>query len=366
MTKLYNFYEYSKIKYLHNYNGIRNIGNTCYMNTILQCLRNNLDLSNYFLTKKFKENLLEKQHSFFTIAFYHLLKDIWKTEENKKNVVVNPVEFYKQFQKTSQKLNRDVFIGFNQNDAEEFLMFVFDTIHESLQYKNFSLSIYGPVENQSDKIQKMFFEYLNKHLQIEGMSIIKSLYLGFQMSTITNSYNNYSSTNFEPFLYINLEIPNNSKTLHECLENYCKKDVLENYKDSESGHEYPNNTIYHKQVKFISLPNYLIIVLKRFKHLAYNHGSTLVKNNDLIKFPFVLNMNSYTVGYINNDNYIYDLQSVAYHTGGLHGGHYYATAKFKNKWRIFNDQTTGHIKVENEEQIINPDAYILFYKLIKQ
>ena len=58
MTKLFNFYEYSKLQYLHNYNGIQNIGNTCYMNSILQCLRNNLDLSNYFLSKQFKENVL--------------------------------------------------------------------------------------------------------------------------------------------------------------------------------------------------------------------------------------------------------------------------------------------------------------------
>ena len=355
MAKLFNFYDYESFDFLHNYNGIQNIGNTCYMNTILQCLRNNLDLSNYFLTKSFKDELLQKPHSLFTVAFYHLLTNIWKIEDRKKkNLVVNPIEFFKQFQKTSQKLNRNVFLGFRQNDAEEFLLFVLDTIHESLQYKDITLNITGNCENTIDTVQKKFYEYIKSYLEMDGISIIKSLFLGFQISTITNSYNDYNSHNFEPMLYINLEIPDNSDSIYDCLNHYCKSDVLNEYKDTDN--DFPDDTVYQKHSRFILLPKYLIIVFKRFKQ----HNNYLVKNTNLIQFPFKLDMNKYTYGYINHNEYIYDLQSIAYHTGNLNGGHYFAVSKFKNKWRMFNDQTTGYIN--DEKQLINPNAYILFYK----
>ena len=77
-----------------------------------------------------------------------------------------------------------------------------------------------------------------------------------------------------------------------------------------------------KKINFWSLPKILIIVLKRFD----NNGR---KNNNLIKFPFELDLCKYCVGYKKN-SYKYNLISVANHVGSLNSGHYFSHVKNTN------------------------------------
>ena len=360
MSKLYNFYKDDKLnyKFQKNYNGLQNLGNTCYMNSVIQCLRNNLDLANYFLSKEFKNTILQKKQSLLTIAWYNLNVKLWNQNSSKKNDTVKPIDFFNVFQKVSNSLDRTVFLGFNQNDAEEFMLFLLDSIHESLSYKDLEFKLNGTCKNKFDQVQKEFYNYLQKYLSFEGISIIKGLFCGFQLSQITNSVSDKVSNCFEPFLYLNLEIPNQSKSIYDCLDHYCQYTVLENYKDEEK--KLPESTVFKKHVKFISLPEHFIIVLKRFKNVQHQ----LIKNNSLIDFPFILDMSKYTFGYIheNNSNYNYDLKSIVYHTGNINSGHYYSVVKQKDVWTVFNDSTTGNINSKNISDIVSNNAYILFYK----
>ncbi len=358
MSKLYKFYNskdnYKKKKFNNYKNGLKNVGNTCYLNSILQCLRINLDFSDYFLKKQFLEELLKIPESFLTIGWYKLLNDLWNDSDNN---IVNPHNFFTYYQKTCTKLNKHDFIGYNQNDSEEFLLFFLNCIHDSLSYKDLTINVIGDtINNAEDQLQKDFYEYLKKHLEIEGISIIKGLFTGFQVSTISNSYNEEKSYNFEPFLYINLEIPKNSKTLYDCFNHYTQTDQLTEYKKKKM----PENTDFYKKIQFIYLPEYFIIVLKRFEKKITKKGMELHKKNKLITFPFTLDMNPYTYGYINHINNLYDLQAITYHTGNICGGHYYSVGKCKDKWILYNDDQTGII--DEESKIINDNAYILFYK----
>ena len=79
MSQLFQFYK-DKNDLLQNRNGIRNIGNTCYINSILQVLRYNVDLYNYFLKLKFKPLLIKNIYSFLTVSWYNFLKNIWEKE----------------------------------------------------------------------------------------------------------------------------------------------------------------------------------------------------------------------------------------------------------------------------------------------
>ena len=158
----------------------------------------------------------------------------------------------------------------------------------------------------------------------QGISIIKGLYTGFLITKIENSYNNKSSDCFEPIYNINLELPENSKTIYDCLDHYCCIEELKDYKDKDL----PLDTKFTKTVRFISLPEYLIIVLKRFQ----NDGRFLSKNNKQLEYPLVLNLNKYTYGYINNKNYEYNLNGIVFHQGGLNGGHYFSVVKSNDDW----------------------------------
>ena len=60
------------------------------------------------------------------------------------------------------------------------------------------------------------------------------------------------------------------------------------------------------------------------------------------------------------DNSLYDLYAVSQHIGNYGGGHYTAACKNYDKWYLFNDDDVNEINDENEIQ--NNTAYILFYK----
>jgi ubiquitin C-terminal hydrolase len=63
-----------------------------------------------------------------------------------------------------------------------------------------------------------------------------------------------------------------------------------------------------------------------------------------------------------NDLCLYDLYAVVSHSGNLHGGHYISHAKHpvSKKWQTFNDSSVKDVK--NPSEVINSQAYLLFYQ----
>ena len=58
----------------------------------------------------------------------------------------------------------------------------------------------------------------------------------------------------------------------------------------------------------------------------------------------------------------YDLYAAVHHVGTMNGGHYVSTCRVEgdsDNWYQFNDRTVTPI---DEEQIVSPTGYILFYK----
>ena len=103
-------------------------------------------------------------------------------------------------------------------------------------------------------------------------------------------------------------------------------------------------------------PNYLIIHLKRFK-LKTGLFSNNNKNNIFIDFPiFDLDLSDYV---IEKNNVFYDLYAIIEHFGDLDMGHYIAKCKNNNEWIEYND---SNVEIINSNNIVNNNAYVLFYK----
>ena len=184
-----------------------------------------------------------------------------------------------------------------------------------------------------------------------GISPISKVYEGFYSSSLTNNYDNKSSITFEPFFYVNLTIPDYTDTLENCLSKFTEKEKLDDYNSDN----YDNNVIFHKQISFLKLPKDLIIIFKRFEN-------TSTKKTTSIKYPFKLNMKPFCSGYSSRKDHIYNLYGVVIHNGSMNGGHYYAHVKnFSNKWTCYNDHRC--FGVDDPEDVITKDAYILFYRL---
>jgi ubiquitin C-terminal hydrolase len=327
--------------------GIVNYGNTCYMNSAIQCLSNIPELTYYFKSKSFVKDLkhdsLERN---MTVQWYKLIEGLWSN-----NCVISPQSFRREVKLLALKqgiyLN---FVGNGQNDVQEFLVFLVENMHNAL-CKKVNMYITGSVENDLDKCAldamknwKIFFK--------DNYSIFVELFYSQISSAIYSLEGKLLSTNYQPTCFYTLPIDEKSKTLYDCFNSYTSKEKLEGENKwlNEDTNEYIE---VYKKINFWKLPKILIIVLKRFT----NDGK---KIGNLIKFPFELDLSKYCVGYSKN-KYKYNLLSVANHDGNLNGGHYYSYVKNMNdKWYRFNDTNVSQIK---KDDIVSDSAYCLFYQI---
>jgi ubiquitin C-terminal hydrolase len=273
-----------------------------------------------------------------------------------ENCIVSPGKFIKTIHKLAQIKDIEIFTGFSQNDLPEFLLFMIDCFHTSLS-REVNMSISGTPTNNTDKIAVDCFEMIKK-MYTKEYSEIWNMFYGIHVSQITSlDKNEVLSSSPEPYFMINLSIPSNNKTpsLIDCFDLYVQGETL----DGENA--WFNESIGEKQdvkkkISYWSMPNILVIDLKRFNTFNYNN-----KNQILVNFPLTdLDLSKYVIGY-KKDSYVYDLYGICNHSGGTFGGHYTAFVKNANgKWYHFNDTSVN--EVTNTEQLITPMAYCFFYR----
>lgn len=314
--------------------GLLNIGNTCYLNSILQCLFATLKLSDYFLSYNFNEDV-NKKYSKIVNNYYKLLESVFEYNQliKPKSIIESIGTFDKRY------------ITLEQQDSHEFLINFLELLHKGIRY-DIDIEIKGGINN----IKSKYIENWSKNHK-NNYSIIIELFYGYIFNNIKCNNCKYSDKIFEPFNTLSISITSDS--LEGCLDNY-----FEEYNIDEWNCEKCENKGCNKKSKLWSLPNYLIINLKRFKT---DEKNKLHKNIENVKFPLSnLNLTKYITKEKNDENnYIYDCYAVNYHTGNLNNGHYYSIVKNLNKsWYLMND---GNVSIFRNVNNMNNNAYIIFY-----
>ena len=332
--------------------GLKNLGNTCFINSIIQCLLHTYELKEFLDDNDYKQKLSKTPDSKLLIEYDDLQKIMWS-----KNHIISPNKFLYEIQNISRIKKNELFTGYSQNDAIEFLTFLIECFHNGLSRK-VNITIKGKIENEKDKLAKLCYERL-KNMQEKEYSEIINIFYGIQVTQILDYQNsdNILSNTCDPFFMVNLPIPTNKKniTIYDCFDLHTAKEELigENGWKNDDG---VKMDIY-KYLLYWNLPKILIIDLKRYNY-------TLRKNNSLIQFPLEeLDLTKYVVGY-NSNKYIYDCYGVCNHSGNNLGGHYTSFVKNQNgKWYLYNDTMVSEVK---KNQVVSAKAYCLFYRLCEQ
>ncbi|KAI3734586.1 hypothetical protein L6452_14057 [Arctium lappa] len=291
------------------YVGLKNQGATCYMNSLLQTL--------YHIP-------------YFRKAVYHM-----PTTENDMPSGSIPLAlqslFYKlQYSDTSvatkeltKSFGWDTYDSFMQHDVQELNRVLCEKLEDKMK---------GTV--------------------VEGT--IQQLFEGHDMNYIECINVDYKSTRKESFYDLQLDVKG-CRDVYASFDKYVEVERLEG--DNKYHAEQHGLQDAKKGVLFIDFPPVLQLQLKRFEYDFMR--DTMVKINDRYEFPLQLDLDREDGKYLSPQadrsvRNLYTLHSVLVHSGGVHGGHYYAYIRptLSDQWFKFDDErvTKEDIKRALDEQ----------------
>jgi len=360
--------------------GLNNIGASCYINSILQCLSQTPPLVNYFLNDSNKgeimNNNINKENENkpqISPVFLKLIKILW--DKNKKGSSFSPYDIMETIEKLNPYLKRG-----SVGRSRDFFMFIIEQIHKELKKStNFQSQAFNLAYNEYDR--NSAFEFFNKDFQKE-CSIISDNFYGINLTTnICNNCKKIYESQGEnyPIAYsygifhcIIFPLPkvksfrnnyrsnldnqinqNNSVTLNDCFCYYQKTEILTEIFCNNCKQLYDSE--YASRI--YSSPNILILILDKGKNNEYKIRVEFTETLDITQFVIVKD----------RPQIIYNLYGViAYAEQNDSNTHYIGFCKspINNKWYKYNDSIVSPVE-DIQKEIINFDTpNILFYHKI--
>jgi ubiquitin C-terminal hydrolase len=180
--------------------GLSNLGNTCFMNSALQCLSHSSLLTDYFLSDKYEVDIntdnpigmggeLAKEYA-------NLIGALWRDGA----LTVTPRKF-----KSSLARFAPQFSGYMQQDAQELLAFLLDGLHEDLnRVKNKPYATERDAEGRSD--EDVANESWEAHTARNNSCIVDTFQGQYRSTLVCPSCSN-KSVKFDPFMYLSIPVP---------------------------------------------------------------------------------------------------------------------------------------------------------------
>ncbi|XP_068119913.1 ubiquitin carboxyl-terminal hydrolase 36 [Hyperolius riggenbachi] len=298
--------------------GLQNLGNTCFLNSTVQCLTYTPPLANYLLSKEHSRSCQQGGFCMLCIMQNHLIQAF----ANSGNAI-KPVAFIREL----KKIARHFRFG-SQEDAHEFLRYTIDAMQKAC------LNGYAKLDRQS-----------------QATTLVHQIFGGYLRSRVKCSVCKSVSDTFDPYLDIALEI-RQCANIVRALELFVKSDILsgENaYMCARCKKKVPAT----KRFSIHRASNVLTLSLKRFANFS---GGKITKD---VGYPEFLNIRPY-MSQCNGDPVMYALYAVLVHSGySCHAGHYYCYIKASNgQWYQMNDSL---VHASNIKVVLNQQAYVLFY-----
>jgi ubiquitin C-terminal hydrolase len=301
--------------------GFANIGQSCYLNSVLQCI-----LNDELFVKFINETTIDAQ-------IIKLLSEI------KRNPTFTSLYKFKTYMSSKNSIFKNI----SQEDSPTALRILLDTIHNECCDKEGSKF---SVTKNKDFLSLAKNAY-KRHIMVDGYSIINKLYKGqLYVSCVCSNCSHVSSGQFDIFGEIIVELDKDS--IHECVDSFLNKiEIIEDYACEKCN----KRTNVYKKNNIIVFPKRLIIYLNRYKSILKN-----IKNIHIDKNLYFTSINDKTIAY--------ELSAVVHHTGQfIDRGHYVTDIIKENIIYRADDDIITKIDYLNDDFVSN-SAYLMIYNRI--
>ncbi|KAH7514420.1 hypothetical protein FEM48_Zijuj11G0087800 [Ziziphus jujuba var. spinosa] len=327
--------------------GLANLGNTCFINAVLQCFTHTVPLVQGIRSANHAVPCDRGREGFCVIC---ALRDHVDISLASSGGIVSPLKLVNNLNPYSdvqlEILHGAVILDLQKSDfSSYFQRYQQEDAHEFLQCF-------------LDKLERCFLDSkTEKNCSNSGdENLVKRVFGGRLISKLRCCNCGHCSDTYEPLIDLSLEIED-VDTLPSALESFTK---LEKIEDSETKFTCENckeEVAVEKQLMVDQAPTIAAFHLKRFK----NDGSYVEKIDKHVEYPMELDLQSYT-SCTSQDNVElkYDLYAVVVHVGfSSTSGHYFCFVRSSpDAWYRLDDSKVTRVR---EEFVLSQDAYILFY-----
>ncbi|XP_041916830.1 uncharacterized protein LOC121681260 [Alosa sapidissima] len=316
--------------------GLVNSGNSCYMNAVLQCLCSTVPLVEHLLSEQTKEDISRRSCE-VAGAFVTCLETMWSGQMD----TWCP-------SKVRGKMcgQHSLFSNNSQQDAQEFLLFLFNALHDDLVKNGGKLKRVSSTK-QGKKTPNLATD----------SSIITNLFEGQLTYNTLCMHCDHQTHSNQIFTILSLPIPpdNYKCPLQDCLALFFQQSTL-----TKGDQMWCTQCGMRRDAAVLTTlsqpPEVLILHLKRFDC----QGQTKRKLRTNVIFPLTnLDLSPYLSNSSSQHNN-YSLYGVVNHTGDLDMGHYTACCRssMTRRWHVFDD---ANVESLPDVVVQSPDAYILLY-----
>ncbi|XP_056910937.1 ubiquitin carboxyl-terminal hydrolase 42 isoform X1 [Takifugu flavidus] len=297
--------------------GLQNMGNTCFLNSALQCLTYTAPFSNYMLTREHSKTCHEPGFCMMCTMQNHIIQ-VFANSGN----VIKPIGVLNELKRIAKHFRYG-----SQEDAHEFLRYTVDAMQKSCL--------------PGTKLDR----------QTQATTFIHQVFGGYLRSRVKCLNCKAVSDTFDPFLDIPLEIKT-APSVSKALEQFVKPEQL----DGENAYKCTKckkMVTASKRFTIHRSANVLTLALKRFANFS---GGKITKD---VKYPEYLDLRPF-MSQSQGEPQVYGLYAVLVHSGfSCHAGHYFCYIKASNgQWYQMNDSS---VSISDIRSVLNQQAYVLFY-----
>ena len=212
--------------------GLSNMGNTCFMNSTLQCLAHTENLRRYFLSGEYKKDLNRGNPlgtgGELATQFASLLGEMWGDNSNRRNVLGGTQNWkysnssssssnaiYPRNFKNSLGKHAEQFMGYAQHDSQELATYLLDALHEDTNRVTKKPYVEKPEQEENESDADAADKAWDMHLRREDSRVLEN-FMGQVKSRLECCEGGCArvSTTFDPFMYLSVPIPGeNERTL---------------------------------------------------------------------------------------------------------------------------------------------------------